>query len=44
MIVLLAVAIYVAAVVFGKLQTAFSEEDTPEMGSIDMGEANPSDD
>lgn len=43
-IVLLAVAIYVAAVVFGKLQTAFSEEDTPEMGSIDMGEANPSDD
>nr|WP_241432456.1 metal ABC transporter permease [Natrinema gari] len=43
-IVLLAVAIYVVAVVLGKLQTVFSEEDTPEMGSIDMGEAKPSDD
>ena len=43
-IVLLAVAIYVAAVVFGKLQTAFGEEATPEMGSIDMSEAKPGDD
>ncbi|ELZ62275.1 MULTISPECIES: metal ABC transporter permease [Halorubrum] len=43
-IVLTAVAIYVAAVVLGKLQTAFGEEETPEMGSIDMGEARPSDD
>ncbi|WP_049888124.1 MULTISPECIES: metal ABC transporter permease [unclassified Natrinema] len=43
-IVLLAVAIYVVAVVLGKLQTVFSEKDTPEMGSIDMGEAKPSDD
>jgi len=43
-IVLLAVAIYVIAVVLGKLQTAFGEEGTPEMGSIDMDEAKPSDD
>lgn len=43
-IVLLAVAIYVAAVVLGKLQTAFGEEATPEMGSIDMSEAKQSDD
>ncbi len=43
-IVLLAVAIYVAAVVVGKLQTAFGEEATPEMGSIDMSEAKQSDD
>ncbi|AGB14980.1 ABC-type Mn2+/Zn2+ transport system, permease component [Halovivax ruber XH-70] len=43
-IVLLAVAIYVVAVVLGKLQTALGEEDSPEMGSIDMGEAKPSDD
>ncbi|MDS0298594.1 metal ABC transporter permease [Halogeometricum sp. S1BR25-6] len=43
-IVLLAVAIYVAAVVLGKFQTALGEEETPEMGSIDMGEAEPSDD
>ncbi|MBO4249004.1 metal ABC transporter permease (plasmid) [Halomicrobium sp. IBSBa] len=38
-IVLVAVAIYVVAVVLGKLQTAFGEEATPEMGSIDMGES-----
>ena len=37
-IVLVAVAIYVAAVVIGKLQTAFGEEETPEMGSIDTNE------
>jgi len=43
-IVLVAVAIYVVAVVLGKLQTAFGEEDTPEMGSIDTGEAKPADD
>jgi zinc transport system permease protein len=43
-IVLLAVAIYVAAVVVGKLQTAFGEEATPEMGSIDISEAKQSDD
>jgi len=43
-IVLLAVAIYVVAVVLGKLQTAFGEEDTLEMGSIDTSEARPSDD
>jgi zinc transport system permease protein len=42
-IVLIAVAIYVIAVVLGKLQTAFGEEDTPEMGSIDAA-ANPGDD
>jgi zinc transport system permease protein len=42
-IVLLAVAIYVVAVVLGKLQTAFGEEDTLEMGSIDTSEARPSD-
>jgi zinc transport system permease protein len=35
-IVLVAVAIYVVAVVVGKLQTAMSEESTPEMGSIDV--------
>ncbi|QCS44595.1 metal ABC transporter permease [Natrinema versiforme] len=43
-IVLLAVAIYVAAVVLGKLQTALGEETTPEMGSIDVSEAKQSDD
>ncbi|WP_256289386.1 metal ABC transporter permease [Halobellus inordinatus] len=43
-IVLLAVAIYVAAVVLGKLQAASGEEDTPEMGSIDVSDAKPSDD
>ncbi len=43
-IVLLAVAIYVAAIVLGKFQTAFGEEDTPEMGSIDVSEATPNDD
>jgi zinc transport system permease protein len=43
-IVLLAVAIYVIAVVLGKLQTAFGEEGTTEMGSIDVGEAKSSDD
>jgi ABC-type Mn2+/Zn2+ transport systems, permease components len=43
-IVLLAVAIYVAAVGLGKLQTAFDEKDTPEMGSIDVSEATTSDD
>jgi zinc transport system permease protein len=43
-IVLLAVAIYVIAVVLGKLQTAFGEEGTPQMGSIDVGEAKSSDD
>ena len=35
-IVLVAVAIYVVAVVIGKLQTAMGEESTPEMGSIDV--------
>ncbi|ALG81438.1 zinc ABC transporter permease [Halanaeroarchaeum sulfurireducens] len=35
-IVLVAVAIYVVAVVVGKLQTAMGEESTPEMGSIDV--------
>ena len=43
-IVLLAVAIYVAAVVLGKFQTTFGEEDSPEMGSIDVSEATPNDD
>jgi zinc transport system permease protein len=43
-IVLLAVAIYVVAVVLGKLQTAFGEETAPEMGSIDVGDTTPSDD
>ncbi|WP_026190230.1 metal ABC transporter permease [Halomicrobium katesii] len=38
-IVLVAVAIYVVAVVLGKLQTAFGEEETPEMGSIDTTES-----
>ena len=37
-IVLVAVAIYVVAVVLGKVQTAFGEEETPEMGSIDTNE------
>ena len=35
-IVLVAVGIYVVAVVVGKLQTAMGEESTPEMGSIDV--------
>ena len=39
-IVLVAVAIYVVAVVGGKLQTAIGEEATPEMGSIDAGNAD----
>lgn len=38
-VVLAAVAIYVLAVVAGKLQTAVGEEATPEMGSIDAGGA-----
>jgi zinc transport system permease protein len=37
-IVLIAVAIYVLAVVIGKLRTAVGEESTPEMGSIDVEE------
>jgi zinc transport system permease protein len=37
-IVLVAVAIYVVAVLLGKLQTALGEESTPEMGSIDVSE------
>jgi len=43
-IVLFAVAIYIAAVILGKLQTAVGEADSPEMGSIDTGEVQPSDD
>jgi zinc transport system permease protein len=43
-IVLLAVGIYVAAVVLGKLQTALGEEETPEMGRIDMSDAESSGD
>lgn len=43
-IVLLAVAIYVVAVVFGKLQTALGEEETPQMGSIEIDRVQPSDD
>nr|WP_227132072.1 metal ABC transporter permease [Halorubellus salinus] len=39
-IVLIAVAIYVAAVVIGKLQTAYGEESTPEMGSINVDESD----
>ncbi len=35
-IVLVAVAIYVVAVVAGKVQTAIGEESIPEMGSIDV--------
>jgi zinc transport system permease protein len=35
-VVLVAVGIYVLAVVVGKLQTALGEESTPEMGSIDV--------
>jgi zinc transport system permease protein len=37
-IVLVAVAIYVVAVLLGKLQTALGEESTPEMGSIEVSE------
>jgi zinc transport system permease protein len=37
-IVLVAVGIYVAAVVAGKLQTALGEDVTPETGSIDVDE------
>jgi zinc transport system permease protein len=39
-IVLVAVAVYVVAVVVGKLQTAVGEESAPEMGSIDAGETD----
>ena len=43
-IVLIAVAIYVIAVVLGKLQTAIGTESTPEMGSIDVGQTESNDD
>ena len=43
-IVLIAVAIYVVAVVLGKLQTAIGTESTPEMGSIDVGQSESSGD
>jgi zinc transport system permease protein len=43
-IVLIAVAIYVVAVLLGKLQTAMGTESTPEMGSIDVGQTDSSDD
>ncbi|MFC7058866.1 metal ABC transporter permease [Halovenus salina] len=39
-IVLVAVAIYVVAVVVGKLWTAFGEDAVPEMGSISVNETN----
>ncbi|MFC6951804.1 metal ABC transporter permease [Halorubellus litoreus] len=39
-IVLIAVAIYVGAVVIGKVQTAYGEESTPEMGSINVDETD----
>jgi zinc transport system permease protein len=39
-VVLVAVAIYAAAVVGGKLQAAVGEESTPEMGSINAGDAD----
>ncbi len=39
-VVLVAVAIYVAAVVGGKLQATIGEEATPEMGSINAGDAD----
>jgi zinc transport system permease protein len=42
-IVLVAVGIYVLAVVAGKLQTALGEESTPEMGSIDVDAESTSD-
>jgi zinc transport system permease protein len=42
-IVLVAVGIYVLAVVIGKLQTAMGEESTPEMGSIDVETESTSD-
>jgi zinc transport system permease protein len=38
-IVLVAVAIYVVAVVVGKLQTNWSETETAEIGAIDAGDA-----
>jgi zinc transport system permease protein len=43
-VVLVAVAIYVLAVVVGKLQTALGEESTPEMDSIDATEPGAADD
>jgi zinc transport system permease protein len=43
-VVLVAVAIYVAAVAAGRLQTALGDEATPEMGSIEAGEADPTGD
>jgi len=39
-IVLVAVAVYVVAVVAGKLQTSLGEESTPEMDSIDARESD----
>jgi zinc transport system permease protein len=39
-IVLIAVAIYVVAVLVGKLQTKMGTESTPEMGSIDVGQTD----
>ena len=42
-VVLVAVAIYASAVVVGKLQTALSEEVTPEVGSIDAERETTSD-
>jgi len=38
-IVLIAVAIYVLAVVLGKVQTAVGGDETPEMGSIDVDDS-----
>jgi zinc transport system permease protein len=43
-IVLVAVTIYVIAVVLGKLQTAFGEEGSPEMGRIDINKTESSGD
>ncbi len=43
-VVLVAVAIYVLAVIVGKLRTALGEESTPETGSIETGSADPADD
>jgi zinc transport system permease protein len=41
-IVLVAVAIYVVAVALGKLQAATGETTTPELGSIETGDSDPS--
>lgn len=39
-IVLFAVGIYAVSVVVGKVQTALGEDDTPELGSIEVGQSD----